>query len=117
LFSFRRHRLRRVAAIQPAGTVCVCNGPYDWIRAGIPASRRRMACTTFPGNARREGTGLTEVKMLRIGAAFAAGLLVGGFAVVFASAQTSGGSTKTSVVQMRLYTIDRGRLDDFAAAW
>ena len=46
--------------------------------------------------------------MLRIGAAFAAGLLVGGFAVVFASAQTSGGSTKTSVVQMRLYTIDGG---------
>lgn len=52
--------------------------------------------------------------------AFAAGLGLG--AVVVGPASLIGQSrgpapSRTSVVQLRVYTIDRGRLDDFATAW
>jgi hypothetical protein len=58
--------------------------------------------------------------MLRSVWVFAAGLGVG--VVVTASTSLVGQSrgvpvSQASVVQLRLYTIDKGRLDDFAAAW
>ena len=58
--------------------------------------------------------------MIRTVVAFAAGLWIGGSIVAFASSSNQGstaGASRSSVVQLRLYTIDRGRLDDFAAAW
>ena len=58
--------------------------------------------------------------MLRTAVAFVAGLGLG--AAVVASASSSAQSRGTpnsgsSVMQLRLYTIDKGRLDDFAKAW
>lgn len=58
--------------------------------------------------------------MYRSIVAFAAGLGLGALVAGPASAiGQSPGSTpsRTSVVQLRLYTIDKGRLDDFATAW
>jgi NIPSNAP len=54
---------------------------------------------------------------MRYVATFAAGVLVG-CAVVTASAQRSGGPPPgSSVAELRLYTIDKGKLDDFANQW
>lgn len=58
--------------------------------------------------------------MLRTAVAFVVGLGLG--AAVVPSGSGSGQSRATptvgsSVVQLRLYTIDKGRLDDFAKAW
>ena len=58
--------------------------------------------------------------MLRTVKAFVAGLIIGGLAVAAGSASgqnASSKSTVTNVTQLRLYTIDRGHLDDFASAW
>lgn len=52
--------------------------------------------------------------------AFAAGLGLGALVVVPASVigQSLGPApSRTGIVQLRLYTIDKGRLDDFATAW
>lgn len=51
--------------------------------------------------------------------AFAAGLGLGALVVGPAVIGQSRGPapSATSVVQLRVYTIDRGRLDDFATAW
>ena len=58
--------------------------------------------------------------MARTVIAFTAGLVLG--ASVMALASSSGQARGTpasgsSVVQLRVYTIDKGRLDDFAGAW
>lgn len=57
--------------------------------------------------------------MLRTAVVFVAGITLG--AVVAdgsSSAQSRGGSDSgPSLIQLRLYTIDKGRLDDFAKAW
>jgi hypothetical protein len=56
--------------------------------------------------------------MLKTGAAFVAGLVIGTTLIAGAAAPQSrvdpGG---TDVLVLRLYTIDRGRLDDFTNAW
>ena len=52
--------------------------------------------------------------------AFAAGLVLGASAVTLASSPSRAGAIAapgSSVVQLRFYTIDKGRLDDFANAW
>jgi hypothetical protein len=54
--------------------------------------------------------------MLRIIVVFAAGLVVGVSVAELASSSQKAATT-TRVMQLRLYTIDKGRLDDFAAAW
>ena len=51
---------------------------------------------------------------------FIAGMAVGGlFGVPIMASDRSmtTAASQTSVVQLRLYTIDKGRLDDFAKAW
>ena len=58
--------------------------------------------------------------MARSAIVFTAGLVLG--ASVMALASSSGQARGTpasgsSVVQLRVYTIDKGRLDDFAGAW
>lgn len=57
--------------------------------------------------------------MLRSAIVFLAGICVGAFVGVptLASHQSSTRQSQTSVAQLRLYTIDKGRLDDFAKAW
>jgi hypothetical protein len=57
--------------------------------------------------------------MLRIVMAFTAGLAVGGSVLVTASqsGQVAKPTAQSTTMQLRLYTIDRGRLDDFARAW
>jgi hypothetical protein len=55
--------------------------------------------------------------MIRSIVPFAAGLALG--ATVMAAGQQQPGPkpSPSGVIQLRLYTIDKGRLDDFAAAW
>ena len=53
--------------------------------------------------------------MLRTIFVFAAGLIVGVSIAELASSSQQ--ATTTRVTQLRMYTIDKGRLDDFASAW
>ncbi|MGQ0560858.1 MAG: hypothetical protein ACT443_03175 [Gemmatimonadota bacterium] len=57
--------------------------------------------------------------MVRTVMAFTAGLIVGTAPFTAPSSQPGKASPMPSAqtVQLRLYTIDKGRLDDFAAAW
>jgi len=58
--------------------------------------------------------------MIRSVLAFTAGLGLGASVVTLGSAprQSIGvARSGSSTVQLRLYTIDKGRLDDFATAW
>lgn len=58
--------------------------------------------------------------MLRIVGAFVFGISVGAAAMAAGAPARQTGSAApavTNVAQLRLYTIDRGRLDDFSAAW
>src|SRR5205823_11678090 len=58
--------------------------------------------------------------MLKTTVAFAFGILFGAalFSTGAAVAQTNAStSAETNVLQLRVYTIDRGRLDDFTNAW
>jgi hypothetical protein len=58
--------------------------------------------------------------MVRSLMAFAAGLILGTSVMALASSPGQARGTPasgSSIVQLRLYTIDKGRLDDFAAAW
>lgn len=58
--------------------------------------------------------------MLRSTVAFLVGLGVGAMVAVPSGAVSQSPvvpPSQTNVVQLRLYTIDKGRLDDFAAAW
>ena len=56
--------------------------------------------------------------MLRTSAAFIFGLVLGASGIVIESAEQQPRAVAGSrVVQLRLYTIDKGRLDDFANAW
>jgi hypothetical protein len=54
--------------------------------------------------------------MLRTIVGFAAGLIVGVSVAELASSSQQAAIT-TRVMQLRMYTIDKARLDDFAAAW
>ena len=54
--------------------------------------------------------------MLRTAIAFIAGVGLGAAVVATASASDQP-RADSRVVQLRLYTIDKGRLDDFAQAW
>jgi len=50
--------------------------------------------------------------------AFAAGLALGmSLAADATAARAPAGAAATKVAQLRVYTIDKGRLDDFANAW
>src|SRR2546425_9261477 len=52
--------------------------------------------------------------------AFTAGLVLGASVMALASSRGQARGTPasgSSIVQLRLYTIDKGKLDDFAAAW
>jgi hypothetical protein len=53
--------------------------------------------------------------MLRTAVAFIVGLAVGAIALSSTPSQAQVAAPRT--VQLRLYTIDKGRLDDFARAW
>ena|SRR5438093_7057908 len=60
--------------------------------------------------------------MARVWVSFSAGILVGGAVMAHAAAQAPttaavAPAAGSAVVQLRLYTINRGRLDDFASAW
>ena len=58
--------------------------------------------------------------MFRAIVSFAVGLALGASVMAAASSpgqQVGPKASGSSVVQLRLYTIDKGRLDDFAAAW
>ena len=58
--------------------------------------------------------------MFRAIVSFAVGLALGASVMAAASSpgqQVGPNASGSSVVQLRLYTIDKGRLDDFAAAW
>ena len=56
--------------------------------------------------------------MLRTSVAFITGITLGASVMTTASAGSQPrASADTRVVQLRLYTIDKGRLDDFATAW
>jgi hypothetical protein len=69
--------------------------------------------------------------MTRVFVSFAAGIIVGSAIITRAGSQAPAAATPAQtapaavpasapgspVVQLRLYTINRGRLDDFAAAW
>ena len=55
--------------------------------------------------------------MRRTVIAFIAGLALGSVAAGVTAFGQASAPARTSVAQLRLYTIDKGRLDDFAAAW
>lgn len=55
--------------------------------------------------------------MLRTTVAFVAGVAVGAMAIASGSAESQTPASPSRAVQVRLYTIDKGRLDDFARAW
>ena len=57
--------------------------------------------------------------MIRTAVAFVAGVVLGAAVVGGAdsSGQSAASNSGSNVAQLRLYTIDKGRLDDFATAW